>query len=199
MMKRNPLYNLTLIDRLPVSPQWNYTVGAGYRHLAENGNWLFTWSRNMLDNRATKYYRNIETPENLLFDYKSQESENKLRVDRNFTLSDYQFSSGANINFANYYNNSIAKGVTQSAVNYDVVTSDLDLIQYGFYLQSARKFFDNRLQLSAGVRLDASNYSDKTQNPLEQFSPRLSLSYRFAERLVYGHLLPVTSVYCTWI
>lgn len=180
------LNNLTLIDRLPVSPQWNYTVGAGYRHLAENGNWLFTWSRNMLDNRATKYYRNIETPENLLFDYKSQESENKLRVDRNFTLSDYQFSSGANINFANYYNNSIAKGVTQSAVNYDVVTSDLDLIQYGFYLQSARKFFDNRLQLSAGVRLDASNYSDKTQNPLEQFSPRLSLSYRFAERLVFN-------------
>ena len=42
---------LTLIDRLPNSPQWNYTIGAGYRHLVENGNWLFTLSRNMLDNK----------------------------------------------------------------------------------------------------------------------------------------------------
>ncbi|MFN8363309.1 MAG: hypothetical protein U0T85_06840 [Cloacibacterium normanense] len=31
------LNNLTLIDRLPNSPQWNYTIGAGYRHLVENG------------------------------------------------------------------------------------------------------------------------------------------------------------------
>ncbi|MFN3272921.1 MAG: hypothetical protein ACK40Y_10335 [Cloacibacterium caeni] len=53
-----------MIDRLPNSPQWNYTIGAGYRHLVDNGNWLFTLSRNMLDNQAIKYYRNIETPDN---------------------------------------------------------------------------------------------------------------------------------------
>ena len=67
------LNNLTLIDRLPNSPQWNYTIGAGYRHLVENGNWLFTLSRNMLDNQAIKYYRNIETPDNLLYNYQSRE------------------------------------------------------------------------------------------------------------------------------
>jgi hypothetical protein len=38
---KKTLSNLTLLDRLPNSPQWNYTVGAGYRHLVENGNWLF--------------------------------------------------------------------------------------------------------------------------------------------------------------
>lgn len=176
------LSNLTLIDRLPSSPQWNYTVGTGYRHLAENGSWLFTWSRNMLDNQALKYYRNIETPENLLFDYKSQESENKIRVDRDFSLADYQFSAGANINFANYYNNSVAKNVTQNAVNFDRTNSDLNLIQYGLYLQTARKFIDERLHLSAGFRLDASDYSENTQNPLEQFSPRFSLSYKLTDK-----------------
>ncbi|UFK98002.1 TonB-dependent receptor [Kaistella faecalis] len=174
--------NLTLIDRLPNSPQWNYTVGTGYRHLAENGNWLFTWSRNMLDNRALKYYRNVETPENLLYDYKSQEIENKMRVDRNFTFSDYQFSTGANINFAKYFNNSTIKNVTQNAVNFDDFTSEINLIQYGFYLQTAKKFIDNRLQLSAGFRLDASDYSSNTTNPLEQFSPRFSLSYKLADQ-----------------
>ncbi len=177
------LANLTLIDRLPVSPQWNYTVGAGYRHLAENGNWLFTLSRNMLDNQALKYYRNIEVPQNLLYDYNSQESENKFRVDRNFNIADYQLSSGANINYARYYNASVSRNVTQSTVNFDQLSSDFNLLQYGLYLQAARKLLDDRLQISGGLRVDASNYSDNTNNPLEQFSPRLSLSYKFTDRL----------------
>lgn len=157
---KESLYNQTLIERLPVSPQWNYTVGAGYRHLAENGNWLFTWSRNLLDNKSTKYYRNIELPENLLMDYHSKESENKVRVDRNFRVSNYQFSSGANINFANYTNDSYLKMVTQSGAVLDNYTSDLNLIQYGFYVQTAKKFLNNNLELSAGFRIDGSDYSD---------------------------------------
>ncbi len=180
------LNNLTLIDRLPKSPQWNYTVGAGYRHLAENGNWLFTISRNTLDNQAIKYYRNIETPENLLFDYKSQEVENKLRIDRNLSIKDVQISFGTNLNFATYKNNSIIKNVTQNAVNFDNLNVNLNVMQYGVYIQAAKKFFDEKVQISAGTRFDASNYSGKTNNPLNQFSPRLSLSYRFAPQFAFN-------------
>lgn len=172
------LYNLTLIERLPVSPQWNYTVGAGYRHLAENGNWLFTWSRNMLDNKATKYYRNIEIPQNLLMDYHSQESENKIRIDRNFSWGDFQFSTGGNVNFANYFNNSFLKMITQNGPALDDYQSEFNLAQYGFYLQTSTKFADDRLEVSGGIRLDGSDYSDQTSNPLEQFSPRISLKYK---------------------
>lgn len=180
------LTNLTLIERLPKSPQWNYTVGAGYRHLAENGNWLFTVSRNTLDNQAIKYFRNIETPENLLYDYKSQEIENKLRIDRNLSVKDVQLSFGTNLNFATYKNHSTIKNVTQNAVNFDNLDVNLNVMQYGVYIQAAKKFFDERVQISAGTRFDASNYSDKTNNPLEQFSPRLSLSYRFAPQFAFN-------------
>ena len=179
---KKTLYNLSLIERLPNSPQWNYTFGAGYRHLVENGNWLFTVSRNMLDNQSTKYYKNIETPANLLYDYQSREAENKLRIDRNFKISDYQFSSGANINFAKYTNNSTIKQVNQNSVDYDVINSELNLVQYGFYVQSSGKFAEDALQVSLGARIDGSNYSDKTNNPLEQFSPRLSLSLRLSNQ-----------------
>lgn len=172
------LYNLTLIERLLVSPQWNYTVGAGYRHLVENGNWLFTWSRNMLDNKATKYYRNIEVPDNLLMDYHSQESENKIRIDRNFRLGDFQFSTGGNVNFANYFNNSYLKMITQNGPVLDNYKSEFNLAQYGLYLQSSTKFADDKLEVSGGIRLDGSDYSDKTSNPLKQFSPRISLKYK---------------------
>ena len=175
------LYNQTLIDRLPVSPQWNYTFGAGYRHLVDNGNWLFTYSRNMLDNQATKYYRNRETPENLLYDYNSREAENKFRVDRNFQVQDYRVSAGSNINFARYSNNSTIKQVNQNEINFDEIDSQINFLQYGLYLQSSKLFFNEALTVSVGARVDASNYSAETSNPLEQFSPRLSLKYKIAE------------------
>ncbi|MCQ4034745.1 TonB-dependent receptor plug domain-containing protein [Kaistella montana] len=178
---KKTLSNLTLIDRLPNSPQWNYTVGAGYRHLVENGNWLFTWSRNMLDNQAIKYYRNIETPQNLLYDYQSREAENKVRIDRNFKVNDYQFSAGTNVNFAKYSNNSTIKQVNQNTIDFDQISSELNLVQYGLYLQTAKKFLEDKMQLSVGARIDGSNYSDLTSNPFEQFSPRFSLNYKFAE------------------
>lgn len=178
---KKTLSNLTLIDRLPNSPQWNYTVGAGYRHLVENGNWLFTWSRNMLDNQAIKYYRNIETPQNLLYDYQSREAENKVRIDRNFKLNDYQFSAGTNVNFAKYYNNSTIKQVNQNTIDFDQISSELNLVQYGLYLQTAKKFLEDKMQISVGARVDGSNYSDLTNNPFNQFSPRFSLNYKFAE------------------
>lgn len=178
---KKTLYNLTLIDKLPISPQWSYTVGAGYRHLVENGNWLFTVSRNMLDNQAYKYYRNVETPSNLIYDYKSQEAENKLRIDRNFRIGDMQFSTGTNFTFGKYANHSVIKKVTQNTINFDTVSSDLNVAQYGFYVQSSGKLVDDLLQVSFGARVDGSNYSGNTKNALEQFSPRFSLSYKFTK------------------
>lgn len=180
------LYNLTLIERLPVAPQWNYTIGAGYRHLTGNGNWLFTWSRNMLDNRATKYYRNIENPENLLLDYQSREMENKLRADRSFHLGTLQMGTGANVSFSDYTNNTFSKNVIQTGPIEDRYSSDLSVFQYGAYLQGNTKLANGKVELAAGVRTDAANYSENTSNPLKQISPRISLKYRFTERLAFS-------------
>lgn len=178
--------NLSLIERLPISPQWNYTFGAGYRHLEENGNWLFTISRNTLDNQSTKYYKNIETPENLLFKYHSQEIENKVRIDRNFQISDVQISAGTNFTASTYKNNSTSKNVSQNSVNYDQQDVKMNMLQYGLYVQGAKKFFDDKVQLSVGARIDGSDYSGKTSNPLEQFSPRFSVSYKFAPQFAFN-------------
>ena len=180
------LANQTILDRLPIAPQWNYTVGAGYRHLVDNGNWLFTMSRNMLDNKATKYFRNIETPQNLLSNYQSQEMENKARIDRNFTLSDIKMSTGANFNYSKYNNRSFLKSVSQNDFQFDNYQSDISLTQYGFYLQAAERFFNGKVNVSGGFRVDGSSYSSLTNNPLEQFSPRIALQYKFADRWAFN-------------
>ncbi|PIE50538.1 MAG: ferric aerobactin receptor [Flavobacteriales bacterium] len=179
--KQTP-YNKTLIERLPQSPQWSYTMGAGYKHSAENGHWLFTLSRSQLDNKAIKYYQNKETPDNLLYDYQSQEIENKLRIDRKFSWLGFKFGAGTNLKLSRYENNSVTKNVTQYQINNDEINSKIDFLQYGFYINTQKKLFDNRLKLALGVRADASNYSSQTNNPFEQFSPRLSLRYRLSNR-----------------
>ena len=174
---KNTLANQTLIERLPIAPQWNYTVGAGYRHLAENGNWLFTLSRNMLDNKAKKYYRNIETPENLLSDYHSREMENKIRIDRNFRIQDWKMGAGINASYNTYFNASNLRSVQESGFVNDRYRADLDLFQYGLYLQTSKKLLDNALEVSLGIGTDGSNYSSLTSDLSKQLSPRLSLRY----------------------
>ena len=81
-------------------------------------------------------------------------------------------------NFSKYDNNSTIKNVTQNAINFDVILSEIKVFQYGMYVQTAKKFFADQLQVSAGIRLDASDYNANTNNPLDQFSPRFSLSYK---------------------
>lgn len=175
--KKTP-QNMANLDRIPISPQWNYTLGVGYKMLAENGSWLFTASRNMLDNQSTKFFRNIEIPGNLILDYHSQELEHKVKADRAMNFGNYKLSFGVNVGHSKYFNNTYNRYIARDESISDRYQSDLNLWQYGAYAQISNLFFNDRLNASAGLRVDASSYSTKTNNALEQFSPRLSLAYK---------------------
>jgi len=56
----------------------------------------------MLDNRSYKYAHNVEIPENLLLDYRSQEIENKLRIEHTMSWRSYQWNYGLNYERAKY-------------------------------------------------------------------------------------------------
>lgn len=176
-----------LLDQLPVSPQWNYTNGITYKRYGENGYWLFVLSRNMLNNEAEKYFRNDDsTEDNLILRYKSQEAENKLRIEHTLRMGDYKFNYGAGYEYVKYNNrtfNRIFTSAGPQTVNY---FSELDMNKYAFFAQASRKLVDERLILSLGFRMDANDYSGDMNNPLEQFSPRFSLAYALTERLSFN-------------
>ena len=176
-----------LLDQLPVSPQWNYTNGLTYKHYGENGFWLFVLSRNMLNNEAEKYYQNDESSEdNLILRYRSQEAENKLRIEHTVRLGDYKFNYGAGYEYVKYNNrtfNRIFTSAGPQTVNY---FSEFDMNKYAFFAQASRKLVEERLVLSLGFRMDANSYSQEMNNPLEQFSPRFSLAYALTERLSFN-------------
>jgi hypothetical protein len=59
-------------------------------------------------------------------------------------------------------------------------------MQYGFYLQASTALANGKVNISGGFRADGSSYSDLTNNPLEQFSPRIALQYKFAENFAFN-------------
>ncbi|NOT32681.1 MAG: TonB-dependent receptor [Candidatus Eisenbacteria bacterium] len=172
-----------LLDNLPVTPQWNYTVGGVWRHLSPLGVTTTVLSRNQLDNNASKYQGNDDTdPAKLLLDYDSRESETKLRVERSERRGAYRLEYGAGLEAAEYTTRTFQKTPTQSGiivVNYD---SKLTLAKGTVFAQVSRMLAGERLTLSLGTRLDGSDYSSRTMRLGQQWSPRFAASYALSPR-----------------
>lgn len=168
-----------ILASIPENDQWSYTVGAVYKHYREHGYQALVASRSHLSNSAVKYLDNNNSSEaNKTLDYHSEEIENKLRFENNSRAGDVKFNYGANLDFVQYTNSTQQKRYYESGlvdVNYQ---TDLDLIRWGFFGQASSKFLEERLSLSLGVRMDATNYSSSMKNPLNQLSPRFSASYQ---------------------
>ena len=75
------LDQVAILDALQVNRQWNYALGVKYDKFTKNGRWSWIASRNMLSNRALKHVDN-DNALPLTLDYRSQEMENKFRVER---------------------------------------------------------------------------------------------------------------------
>ena len=168
-----------ILGQLPENNQWSYTLGAVYKHFRENSYQTLVVSRSQLSNTATKYLENDESSEsNKIVDYTSQEVENKIRFENNMRMDGFKANIGANIDFAQYSNTTLGKRFYDGNilnVNYE---TELNLIKYGIFGQVSHEFLAERLTLSAGFRMDANNYSSGMNNPLKQFSPRISASYQ---------------------
>ena len=103
---------------LPVNTQWNYTNGFVYKRYQDNGYWTFVLSRNMLNNEAVKYRDNDNSSEdNLTLRYKSQEIENKLRIENTSRSGDYKFNFGVAYEYVKYNNQTTNKVFTLSLIH----------------------------------------------------------------------------------
>lgn len=175
------------LDFLPVSPQWNYTNGLVYKHYGENGYWTTVLSRNMLNNESFKYFKNDDSSEdNLTLRYKSQEIENKLRIENTSRYGTYKVNYGIGYEFVKYNNSTFNKIFTPTGPQTIDFASDFSTNKYSAFGQVSNKYLDERLILSLGMRVDGNSYSDDMSNPFKQFSPRFSLAYALTEGLSFN-------------
>lgn len=175
--------NNYILGNIPVNNQWNYTIGAKWTHFSKNSYQTLVVSRNMLKNTAIKYRDNIELPENLILNYSSFEAENKFRFEHDYLKNGWKINAGVGYEYANYFNETLNQVVINGApVSIDFL-SRIGFGKFSLFGQVSRRFFNERLATSFGLRTDFSNFAKSLMNPLEQISPMLSLSYDVTDKI----------------
>lgn len=172
-----------ILNYLPENDQWNYTIGAVYKHFYKNGYNTFVMSRNMLRNISFKYQNNDKQDSLKIQDYSSDEIENKFRFENNTRINNFKVVSGVGFEYARYLNNTFQKIFFNNlpfTINYN---TNLDLFKWNLFMQASKSYLNNRLNLSFGIRTDANSYSKNMSNMLQQLSPRLSGSYVLTEKI----------------
>ncbi len=171
-----------ILGNIAYNEQWNYTVGAVYKHYRENSYQTVVLSRNHLNNSAYKYLDNDDSSEeNKLYDFVSEEIENKFRVESNTRVNGYKINFGAGAEANTYTNNTNGKRFIEGVVIPIDYETELNLVKWNLFGQVSKPVLNDRLTLSLGVRADANNYSASMRNLLKQVSPRFSASYAFSD------------------
>jgi outer membrane receptor for ferrienterochelin and colicin len=183
---------LYVINSNPIINQWNYTFGATLKRLTNKGFWNLALSRNAFDNELDKYEDNkTQLEAQRILRATSRETENKFRFDMSTFANGWKISYGAMLqkvqfknNFFNVYRkqlNDSAGNVVQPQVIINSV-SDIGFVKYGAFAQMSKRFFDDRVSLSAGLRMDANSLTNSENNPLKQLAPRISASFAVANK-----------------
>lgn len=171
-----------LLSYLPRLKQETFTVGASYRHYAGAHVQSVTLSHTYLNNRNIKYRDNDESSEeNLILRLRAVEQKSTLRFENRSYLGRWTLREGADVSYSHYANQTLQRLYTQGSGVLDYRTR-LGLVGWGLFVGADYTSANKRLSASAGLRTDASDYSQTTNRFWQQLSPRVSLSYALSER-----------------
>lgn len=172
---------LYTLEQVPSIRQTSYAIGVSYRRSVNNGYVMMVLSRNALDNRIEKFDANNEgNPLNLRYRNNATETENEFRVEVNKTIAGWNYSYGGTAQISQYVaDNNIRRRAAVGSQPEDrfVYSSDIDFLHLGAFAQGGKKFFDDRLGLSIGVRTDMNTFTTDGTDPSKALSPRIALSY----------------------
>jgi len=163
------------IEQVPIIQQKTITMGLSWKRKYKNGkgSMVTAISTNRLQNIFSRFQDNTNKT-GVIFENDSHEQETKFRFQTVHYLDQWKVGAGTNIQFSDYGND------TQSVLyNLDYSTG-IDFIKYGFFAKAERKFFQDNLGLSLGFRVDADSFSEGS-GLMDNFSPRLSLTYNLTE------------------
>ncbi|MDA9327000.1 TonB-dependent receptor [Flavobacteriaceae bacterium] len=163
------------LDQVPIIDQRSTTVGLSWKRNYKNGKGFMTTalSTNRLENVFSRYEDNT-TRSGTIFQNDSYEWETKLRFLTTHYSDQWKWSSGFNIQQSSYKNNTIFS-------YYDIAyNTTLNFVKYGFFVKGSRKFMDDRLDLTLGLRTDGDSFSTGS-NLIDNLSPRIAFSYALTE------------------
>jgi hypothetical protein len=184
----------------PIINQWNYTLGVSVRRRITDGFINLALSRNEFDNDLVRWEdARTGDPEALALDVDSRETETKLRTDLNLFKNGWKFSTGLNLQRAEYTSDYFGR-IRRIPLVEARFSTDLAFWRMGGFIQASRPFLDERLTVSAGIRTDLDTFTDEGADPLETLSPRVAISYRLTPTFFVNasagryHKMPIYTV-----
>ena len=169
-----------ILSYLPRYKQWNYTVGAVYKHYGAEHTDSWVLSRNMLRNSSVKHQGNDPTLPKLS-EYQSDETESKLRYERMYTTLPFKLSFGAGLRYADYRNRAERLAYQSGKVIRLSHDAHIRLLAYSAFAQASDEYLDRRLKIGLGVNLVGNTLNPVMSNPFPQLSPRLSVSFALTD------------------
>ena len=184
---------LYIINSTPFIDQNTYTAGLALKRLVKNGFVNIALSRNWFENRIKQFEDNkLQLPAQRTLSINSTEAENKLRIDVNKNKGGWKIAYGGMLQLAEYKNETFtvlrrelrdsSGAIIQPNVSINFNSPLNNFLKYGAFVQLGKRFFDNRLGISGGLRTDMNSFTNDGNNPLNTLSPRVSLSYVLADK-----------------
>lgn len=168
-----------ILDYVPENDQWSYVVGAVYNHTTRRGMLTAVVSRDVVDNSLQKWQNN-DPALGKSFDYKSREQQCKARLEYAGDLGrGFSIVSGVSYTHAFYDNRTFQKLSLGNNPIVNQYSSELSSNTYAAYLAFGKGFWDDKLRLTLAARVEGNAYNASMSDPLENFSPRFALSYKF--------------------
>ena len=160
-------------DQVPVLEQQSNTIGMRWRHRFNDNKGLMDVivSQNSLYNKFSRFTDNVNE-QGLYFQNDANELERKIRHQIKLFSGSWTYAFGYSVQQVSYDN------TTQDLVNDRNFITDLSFIRYGAHLQASAKGLEDRVQFSAGLRVDDNDFMEDGIGVLGQISPRISYSYK---------------------
>jgi hypothetical protein len=159
----------------PSIDQWNYTIGASYKKALDNGQLFISLSRNMFDNQLLRNEKdNAGNVIGVGFRVNSQEIENKGRIEYRHFTKDLAVKAGLQAQYSKYNNATLNRLSPTLVLDFQ---SAMDFFRYGAYADASTSAFNNRLQLSGGLRFDGNTFMTSGNEFWRTLSPRVSASF----------------------
>jgi outer membrane receptor for ferrienterochelin and colicin len=164
-----------VLEQAPFIEQKTNSIGLTWKKRFRDGSgyMMTTLSNNRLENVFTTYL-DTENETGIIFRNDAVESETKLRYELTKFVDDWKLVGGFNTQYSFYSND------TQNNTDNVFFNTEIDFMKFGVFFNGTKSFFDNKLDVSLGFRMDDDSFT--TENSLfSTFSPRISLSYEFVE------------------
>ena len=160
----------SFLEQVPIIQQNSTTAGISWirKFKEKKGQFILALSTNKLKNIFSRYNNN-ENLSGLYFRNNSHEWETKLRLKTVNYVNDWKISWGGNIQYSDYFNN------TSDLYNQAEYETKFNFYKYGLFGNISKSFFENKLDLSIGIRTDEDSFSSGS-NLTNNLSPRLSTS-----------------------